>query len=114
MAFLFKSKKSQDRPLGSRDATTGSQGSNQSRRGDKGSAHRSTPTGSLNSLDNEGTPTSPDRGHSRRGGSIDQTTQIQQISSSSQMAQQQGQSDLPVGRLSSLIGSLDALRDPTC
>jgi hypothetical protein len=34
---------------------------------------RSTPTGSLNSLDNDGMPGSPERGHGRRGGSLDQT-----------------------------------------
>ena len=93
MAFLFKSKKSQDRALASRDGNSGSQGSIQSAsarvaRDEKGMGHsRSTPTGSLNSIENDGSLGSPDQGpgpalgHGRRGGSVDQTQQ---------------QSDLPV------------------
>ncbi|KAJ6443987.1 kelch-domain-containing protein [Purpureocillium lavendulum] len=79
MAFLFKSKKSQDRALSSRDGNSGSQGSIQSAssrmaRDEKNAlAQRSTPTGSLNSLDNDGSVGSPDRGHGRRGGSVDNT-----------------------------------------
>ncbi|UNI24199.1 Negative regulator of mitotic exit [Purpureocillium takamizusanense] len=79
MAFLFKSKKSQDRALSSRDGNSGSQGSIQSAssrmaRDEKGAlAQRSTPTGSLTSLDNDGSVGSPDRGHGRRGGSVDNT-----------------------------------------
>ncbi|GJN67462.1 negative regulator of mitotic exit [Purpureocillium lilacinum] len=79
MAFLFKSKKSQDRALSSRDGNSGSQGSIQSAgsrmaRDEKGAlVQRSTPTGSLNSLDNDGSVGSPDRGHGRRGGSVDNT-----------------------------------------
>ena len=96
MSFLFKSKKSQDRALASRDGNTGSQGSVHSASGrgprdEKGA--RSTPTGSLNSLENDGMPGSPDRGHGRRGGSIDQTQQAQ---SQTQLQQPQAQSDLPV------------------
>lgn len=68
----------------SREGTSGSQSSVQSNasrvaREEKGvMQHRATPTGSLNSLDNDGPtaaagPVSPDRGHGRRGGSVDQT-----------------------------------------
>lgn len=86
MAFLFKSKKHPDKsqPV-SRDAGSGSQGSIQSataRASEKGSLqHRATPTGSLNSIDNDATSASPDQGpghslgHGRRGGSADQSTQ---------------------------------------
>jgi hypothetical protein len=90
MAFLFKSKKAQDRSLPSRDGASGSQGSIQSAtariaRDEKN--HRATPTGSMHSIDNDGSVGSPDQGPAvlRRGGSIDQT-----------MNQNQGQSDLPV------------------
>lgn len=79
MAFLFKSKKNQerekDRVLSSRDGppTTSSQQSSitsnttsRLARDEKASMQRSTPTGSLNSLDNDGT-TSPDQaGYGRR------------------------------------------------
>ncbi|RDA85448.1 hypothetical protein CP532_1029 [Ophiocordyceps camponoti-leonardi (nom. inval.)] len=81
MAFLFKSKKSQDRALSSRDGNSSSQGSVQpvsSRvpRDEKTvAAQRSTPTGSLNSLDNDASVSSPDHSHARRGGSVDTTTQ---------------------------------------
>ena len=83
MAFLFKSKKSQDRAdrgLSSRDGTSGSQGSIQSAgarlaRDDKNAAHRATPTGSLASLDNDGAGTgSPEQAQARRGGSLEQTS----------------------------------------
>ncbi|KAF5721652.1 Tip elongation aberrant 1 [Fusarium mundagurra] len=92
MAFLFKSKKHPERsqPV-SRDAGSGSQGSIQSvsaRAAEKNSLqHRATPTGSLNSIDNEGSNGSPDHshghghGHGRRGGSADQP--IQQTSDTS-------------------------------
>lgn len=67
MAFLFKSKKNQDRALGGRDPN-GSQGSVHSpdararvKTDEKASIQRSTPTGSLNSLDNEGRNASPDQ-----------------------------------------------------
>ncbi|QPC69959.1 hypothetical protein HYE68_000711 [Fusarium pseudograminearum] len=88
MAFLFKSKKHPDKSQsGSRDAGSGSQGSIQSitaRAAEKGSLqHRATPTGSVNSIENEATSGSPDQGpgpalshgHGRRGGSADQSTQ---------------------------------------
>ncbi|RDA91929.1 hypothetical protein CP533_1291 [Ophiocordyceps camponoti-saundersi (nom. inval.)] len=84
MAFLFKSKKSQDRALSSRDGNSGNsslQGSVQpvsSRipRDEKTvAAQRSTPTGSLNSLDNDASASSPDNSLARRGGSVDTTTQ---------------------------------------
>ena len=79
MAFLFKSKKNQerekDRVLSSRDGppTTSSQQSSitsnttsRLARDEKASMQRSTPTGSLNSLENDGT-TSPDQvGYGRR------------------------------------------------
>lgn len=99
MAFLFKSsKKNHDRALANRDGNAGSQSSQGSiqgpgARGPRGEKeHRATPTGSLNSLENDGTPSSPDRGHARRGGSVDQT---QQQPPPQQQAHQQ--SDLPVG-----------------
>ncbi|KAI9163339.1 Tip elongation aberrant protein [Paramyrothecium foliicola] len=87
MSFLFKSKKGQDRQLASRDGTSGSQGSIQSAssrvaKEEKAQLqHRATPTGSMHSIDNEGSMGSPDHGpgpalgHGRRGGSVDQTTQ---------------------------------------
>lgn len=87
MAFLFKSKKSHDRQTSSRDGNSGSQGSIQSAgarmtRDEKGAVqHRATPTGSVNSMEHDGSVSSPEHGHSRRGGSVDQTQQ----------------SDLPVG-----------------
>lgn len=61
MAFLFKSKKNQDRALHSRDGPPGSAASMQSPAGrivardEKNSVARSTPTESLNSVD-EGSP----------------------------------------------------------
>ncbi|KAG5983456.1 hypothetical protein E4U55_008111 [Claviceps digitariae] len=74
MAFLFKSKKSQDRALSSRDGHSGSQGSVQSAgarmpRDDKNIVQRATPTGSLASVDDVGTG-SPEQ--LRRGGSLEQ------------------------------------------
>ncbi|KAK2591909.1 Negative regulator of mitotic exit [Conoideocrella luteorostrata] len=74
MAFLFKSKKSQDRTLSSRDGNSGSQGSIQSTgarlaRDEKSAAQRATPTGSMNSIDETGTG-SPEQ--VRRGGSLEQ------------------------------------------
>ncbi|GAB0138761.1 hypothetical protein EsDP_00006985 [Epichloe bromicola] len=74
MAFLFKSKKNHDRALSSRDGNSGSQGSIQSAgariaRDDKNAAHRATPTGSLNSVDEIATG-SPEQ--IRRGGSLEQ------------------------------------------
>ncbi|KAH8126759.1 hypothetical protein FP744_10007292 [Trichoderma asperellum] len=81
MAFLFKSKKHQDRTTSSRDGSSGSQGSIQNAPGrvvardDKNTAlQRATPTGSLHSLDNDASTSSPDQGgpgHGRRGGSVD-------------------------------------------
>ncbi|ROV93237.1 hypothetical protein VPNG_09540 [Cytospora leucostoma] len=69
MAFLFKSKKTHERSVGgSRDGTNGSQGSMQSPdsrarvvREEKGATHRATPTGSLTSLENDGSNASPDQ-----------------------------------------------------
>ncbi|TQV93112.1 cell polarity protein (Tea1) [Cordyceps javanica] len=74
MAFLFKSKKNQDRALSSRDGNapppTAMAGANARAQNDK---HRATPTGSLNS-ENDAV-TTPERqvtsAHSRRGGSVD-------------------------------------------
>lgn len=101
MAFLFKSKKNQDRALASRDGNSGSQASNHSAtarapRDEKAPVNtRSTPTGSLTSLEQpqprDATPTSPDRPQPpRRGPSIDQA----------QAQPQPGPptSDLPVSR----------------
>ncbi|KAL7951908.1 hypothetical protein V8C42DRAFT_21961 [Trichoderma barbatum] len=82
MAFLFKSKKHQDRTVTSRDGSSGSQGSIQNAPGravardDKNTAlQRATPTGSLHSIDNDTNTSSPDQGpgqgHGRRAGSVD-------------------------------------------
>ncbi|KAK3693609.1 hypothetical protein B0T22DRAFT_421072 [Podospora appendiculata] len=81
MAFFFKTKKHQDRALSSRDGPPGSGSSVQSAasriRDEKGS--RSTPTGSLNSLENDGSLGSPDQAHARqRGQSLEQQQQQQQ------------------------------------
>ncbi|KAK4682265.1 Negative regulator of mitotic exit [Podospora pseudoanserina] len=75
MAFLFKSKKSHDRSLASRDGSQGSAsgmgGAAARVRDEKGS--RSTPTGSLTSLDVDGSIGSPDQSYARqRGQSLDQ------------------------------------------
>ncbi len=75
MAFLFKSKKNQDRALSSRDGNapppTAMAGANARMQNEK---HRATPTGSLNSIENDAV-TTPERqvtsAHSRRGGSVD-------------------------------------------
>lgn len=77
MAFLFKSKKNQDRALSSRDGNapppTAMAGAN-ARMQAANEKHRATPTGSVNSIENDAV-TSPDRqvtsAHGRRGGSID-------------------------------------------
>ncbi|KAL7812883.1 hypothetical protein V8C44DRAFT_59867 [Trichoderma aethiopicum] len=79
MAFLFKSKKHQDRTVTSRDGSSGSQGSIQNAPGravakdDKAALQRATPTGSLHSIDNDASTASPDHGqsHVRRAGSVD-------------------------------------------
>lgn len=76
MAFLFKSKKNQDRALSSRDGNapppTAMSGANARMQRDE--KHRATPTGSMHSIENDGVA-SPDRqvnsAHSRRGGSVD-------------------------------------------
>lgn len=87
MAFLFKSKKHQDRGLSSRDGPQGSGpagGAAGRVREEKGS--RSTPTGSLNSLDNDGSMGSPDQVYARqRGQSLDRQPQHQQHSSDPQV-----------------------------
>ncbi|KAF5022390.1 hypothetical protein F66182_5563 [Fusarium sp. NRRL 66182] len=88
MAFLFKSKKHPEKAQPAhahREAGSGSQGSIQSasaRIADKNAVqHRATPTGSLNSIEHEGSNGSPDHGsghvhgHGRRGGSADQPIQ---------------------------------------
>lgn len=79
MAFLFKSKKHQDRTVTSRDGSSGSQGSIQNAPGravakdDKAALQRATPTGSLHSIDNDASTASPDhaQSHVRRAGSVD-------------------------------------------
>ncbi|KAL2269066.1 hypothetical protein VTJ83DRAFT_3912 [Remersonia thermophila] len=80
MAFLFKSKKHQDRGLPSRDGSQGPApiGSAAGRmRDEKGT--RSTPTGSLHSIDNDG---SPEQTYPRqRGQSLDQSSPPAQYSS---------------------------------
>ncbi|KAK1750221.1 hypothetical protein QBC47DRAFT_122151 [Echria macrotheca] len=95
MAFLFKSKKNQDRALASRDGPPSSGSSMQSAaarvREEKGS--RSTPTGSLNSIDNEGSVGSPDQNYARQRG---QSLETQQQGPPAQQPSQQSQpSDLP-------------------
>ena len=87
MSFFFKAKKNQDRALASRDgAPPGSANSLQgapsargSARDDKSSLQRSTPTGSLTSLDIEGSAGSPDQGYIRRGPSVDQPQQASDL-----------------------------------
>lgn len=80
MAFLFKSKKNQnqDRALSSRDGNATPQGTIQQAAGrlprDEKSAHRGTPTGSLNSIEND-LVASNSPGHVRQNGSLDQTSQ---------------------------------------
>jgi len=110
MAFLFKSKKHQDRGLASRD---GSQGPGQGMgaaarvRDEKGA--RSTPTGSLHSLDNDGSMGSPEQPYGRqRGQSLDQQPQsspqmqqpqqqqLQQLQQQQQQQQQQRPGESPV------------------
>jgi hypothetical protein len=107
MAFLFKSKKNQDRALQSREGPPGSQTSLQGAsarvaRNDKGSLERSTPTGSVNSIDNDGSLGSPDQAFGRqRGQSVDQQQQAQ--APLQQPAQQQlPAGDLPVSSTSAL------------
>lgn len=80
MAFLFKSKKNQDRALSSRDGNapppTAMAGVNARMQNEK---HRATPTGSVNSLENDAV-TTPERlvtsAHSRRGGSVDNNNSL--------------------------------------
>ncbi len=93
MAFLFKSKKHQDRALASRDGSQGSGSTIGARvKDEKGS--RSTPTGSLHSLDNDGSMGSPDQAYSRqRGQSLDQ--QPQTTPPMQQQQQQQQQQQIP-------------------
>ncbi|TDZ60639.1 Tip elongation aberrant protein 1 [Colletotrichum trifolii] len=85
MAFLFKSKKNQDRALANRDGNSGGGGSQSSiqsasariAREEKSSTQRSTPTGSLNSIDHDGSAGagSPDQPYGRqRGTSVDQVS----------------------------------------
>ncbi|KAI8282348.1 hypothetical protein K4K59_007994 [Colletotrichum sp. SAR11_240] len=85
MAFLFKSKKNQDRALASRDVNSGGGGSQSSiqsasariAREEKNATQRSTPTGSVGSIDHDGSAGagSPDVGYGRqRGPSVDQTS----------------------------------------
>ncbi|TLD22307.1 hypothetical protein PspLS_07984 [Pyricularia sp. CBS 133598] len=72
MSFLFKSKKNQERSLSSRDgppqSSNSSIQSNAARvaREEKSALQRSTPTGSMHSLENEGSVSSPDQGYGRR------------------------------------------------
>jgi len=94
MAFLFKSKKNQDRALTSRDGPPSSGSSMQSAtarvREEKSS--RATPTGSVNSIDNDGSMGSPDQAYARqRAQSVSQDQQSQPP-----VQQQQQPSDLPV------------------
>ena len=69
--------------MGGRDGNSGSQSSiqsNNARMAEKNALqHRATPTGSLNSLENDGSTGSPDQAHSRRGGSVDQPSQASDL-----------------------------------
>jgi hypothetical protein len=95
MAFLFKSKKNQDRALTSRDGSGSAMGAAARVKEEKGS--RSTPTGSLNSLENDGSMGSPDQPYARqRGQSLDQQQQ-----NPPQMQPPQGQPGEPPVRSSS-------------
>lgn len=77
MAFLFKSKKSHERSVASREGhhTPTHPPVSRAQNEKNGLQHRGTPTGSLTSLDNDGANNSPERGHPRRGASIDQIPQ---------------------------------------
>lgn len=106
MAFLFKSKKNHDRGPGSRDGIPGSASSTQSAtarvRDEKGS--RSTPTGSLNSLDNDGSVGSPEQqNYGRpRGQTLEGQHQHQQQAPSQMQSReppQQPPNDLPVSHV---------------
>ncbi|KAI0125198.1 hypothetical protein BJ170DRAFT_585366 [Xylariales sp. AK1849] len=101
MAFLFKSKKNQqnqDRALQSRDGppSGGSVQSAASRvaREDKNAAARSTPTGSVNSLEEGASPNQDIEKYAVRRGPEQQQQQQQQVSPPQQQLQQQS-SDLP-------------------
>lgn len=87
MAFLFKSKKNQDRNLSSRDgpSSSGVQSPAGRMAGDMKHA-RGTPTGSLHSLDEGGGSPDVEKYAARRAAQQEQA----------QQAQQQPQSDLPV------------------
>lgn len=108
MAFLFKSKKHQDRALGSRDGTGSAMGGAPGRvRDEKGT--RSTPTGSLNSLDIDGSVGSPEQNYGRtRGQSLEQQSQPAAMLQQSQ--QQQPSSDLPVSLFLCIWGPFCRLR----
>jgi hypothetical protein len=97
MAFLFKSKKHQDRGLASRDGPQGPgpMGAQSRMKDEKGS--RSTPTGSLHSLDNDGSMGSPDQAYARqRGQSLDQQPQTSPQLQQQQQQQQQHPGEPPV------------------
>jgi hypothetical protein len=95
MAFLFKNKKDKDRNLSSRDGSSQNSPASRLARDDKNSLPRSTPTGSVNSLDNDIGRDSPDQIYGpRRAQNQDQppsqqtTPVLQQYA---QMGQQQPQ-----------------------
>lgn len=77
MAFLFKSKKDRDRALPSREGAPPQPAPQSSRLVKDEKQQRSTPTGSLNSIDNDAATPSPDQ-YARRGqNSLDQQPQQQ-------------------------------------
>ncbi|KAI1335334.1 hypothetical protein F5Y15DRAFT_428353 [Xylariaceae sp. FL0016] len=90
MAFLFKSKKNQDRNVSSRDGPPGSANSLQGQAGRiaREEKQRSTPTGSLNSLDEGSASPDVDKYAARRTAPQEQAQQLQQQPS-------QQMSDLP-------------------
>ncbi|KAK8020610.1 hypothetical protein PG990_005748 [Apiospora arundinis] len=94
MAFLFKSKKSQDRAPQSRDgppsASSVQSAAGRVARDDK--AARSTPTGSLNSIDNDASPLQDPEKYAARRAAAEQQQQQQQQSPPSA---QQSSNDLP-------------------
>lgn len=106
MAFLFKSKKQDREKAREREAGQGSQGSIQAVRGnvgkdEKGSLQRSTPTGSLNSLDTDIHSGSPDQGYPRRAPNADHQPLQQQPA----QPPPQQQSDLAVSATQSSFSS---------
>lgn len=91
MAFLFKSKKNQDRNVSSRDGPPPNAAQSPAARVARDEKHsRSTPTGSLHSLDEAGGSPDVEKYAARRAAQQDQPQQMQPP---------QQTSDLPVGSM---------------